>query len=214
MDSKRKPIKKCGANQITADETIEDHAVAIANTALRPAVQAAFTLRECGRLYGKLELSGLVDALTEQTRASGEGNLKQAEAMITTQAHVLDALFNHLTRIAMNAEYLDTADHYLKLALRAQSQCRATWEAISTIQNPPMAGYVAQANIAHNQQINNEASTRVGAGARKKGNPQNKLLEQSKHEPDQWLDGGTSKAAEGADSALETLGEVDRTEVG
>ncbi len=101
--------------------------------------------------------------LTEQTRACGEGNLKQAEAMLTPQAHVLDALFNRLTRIAMNAEHLDTADRYLKLALRAQSQCRATWEAISAIQNPPMAGYVAQANIARNQQINNETSTRAGA---------------------------------------------------
>ncbi len=212
MVSKRKSTKKCSANQITADETNENQAVTIARAALRPTVQAAFTLRECGRLYGNVELSGLVNALTEQTRASGEGNLKQAEAMLTTQAHVLDALFNHLTRIAMNAEYLDTADRYLKLALRAQSQCRATWEAISAIQNPPMAGYVAQANIAHNQQINNETSTR--AGARKKGNPKNKLLEQSRHEPDQWLDGGTSKAAEGADSGLETLGEVDRSKVG
>ena len=164
MDCKRKSIKKGGASQITAGKTDEDQAVAIAHTVLRPSVQAGFTLRECGRLYGNVELSGLVDALTEQTRASSEGNLKQAKAMLTPQAAVLDALFNRLTRIAMNAEHLDTADRYLKLALRAQSQCRATWEAISAIQNPPMVGYVAQANIARNQQINNETSTRARAG--------------------------------------------------
>ena len=40
-------------------------------------------------------------------------------------------------------------DTYLKVALRAQSQCRATWEALGTIQNPPVMGYVRQANIAH-----------------------------------------------------------------
>ena len=212
MASKRKPTKKCSANQITADETNENQAVTIARAALRPTVQAAFTLRECGRLYGNVELSGLVNALTEQTRASGDGDLKGAGAMLTAQAHVLDALFNRLTRIAMNAEYLDTADRYLKLALRAQSQCRATWEAISAIQNPPMAGYVAQANIAHNQQINNQTSTR--AGEREGGKPPNKLLEQSKHEPDQWLDGATSKAAKGADPTVEAVGAVDGAEDG
>ncbi len=179
MASKLAPIKKCDPNQITAaGKTDEDRTVAIARTVLSPTVQAAFTLRECGRLYGRVELSGLVDALTEQVRASSEGNLKRAEAMLTAQAHTLDAIFNFLARLALNSENLDTLDRYLKLGLRAQSQCRTTWEAISAIQNPRMAGYVAQANIAHNQQINNETSTRAGAGARKKGNQQNKLLEQ------------------------------------
>ena len=207
MDSKRKSIKKSDPNQITAGKADEDQA--IARTVLRPTVQAAFTLRACGGLYRNVELSGLVDALTEQTRASSEGNLKQAEAMLTPQAHVLDALFNRLTRIAMNAEHLDTADRYLKLALRAQSQCRATWEAISAIQNPPMAGYVAQANIARNQQIINETSTR--AVARENGNLQNELLEQSKHEPDKWLDRGAPEEAVEVDQDLETVEEVNRS---
>ncbi len=203
MVAKRKPIKKCGANQITAGKTDEDQA--IARAALRPTVQAAFTLRQCSRLYANVELSGLVDALTEQTRASSEGNLKQAEAMLTPQAHVLDALFNRLTRIAMNAEHLDTADRYLKLALRAQSQCRATWEAISAIQNPPMAGYVQQANIAHGpQQVNNETSTR----ARENRKAPIELLENTEHEPDKWLDRGAPEEAIRADQDLETVEEV------
>ena len=45
----------------------------------------------------------------------------------------------------------------MKLALKAQSQCRSTWEVVSAIQNPPIAGYVSQANIAQNQQVNNGA---------------------------------------------------------
>ncbi len=205
MVSKRKSTKKCSANQITADETNEDQAFGIARTALRPAVQAAFTLRECGRLYGNVELSGLVNALTEQTRASGDGDLKRAGAMLTAQTHVLDALFNHLTRIAMNAEHLDTADRYLKLALRAQSQCRATWEAISAIQNPPMAGYVAQANIARNQQINYETTR---AGARENQNPPNKQLEKTDGERLEFGKEGTSVIA---DPAVETVEEVNRS---
>lgn len=71
---------------------------------------------------------------------------------MTTQAHILDAIFNNLARRAINAEYLDNLDRYLKLALGAQSQCRATWEALATIKNPPVTGYVRQANIAHGPQ--------------------------------------------------------------
>ena len=77
----------------------------------------------------------------------------------------MDAIFNNLAqRAAMNmGEYLDATDTYLKLALRAQSQCRSTWEAVSTIKHPPMAGYM-QANIAHGpQQVNNSPSPEGGA---------------------------------------------------
>ena len=207
MVAKRKPIKKSGANQITADETIEDHAVAIARTALRPTVQAAFTLRECGRLYGNVELSGLVNALTEQTRASSDGDLTRAGDMLTAQAHTLDAIFNFLARLALNSENLDTLDRYLKLGLRAQSQCRSTWEALSSIKNPRMIGYVQQANIAHGpQQINNaSAGPERAPRARGNQNPPNELLEDKDDEADEWLDTGAPQEAVEVDKDLETV---------
>jgi len=43
-------------------------------------------------------------------------------------------------------------DRYLKLALRAQSQGRSTWDALATIKRPPVMGYVRQANIANGPQ--------------------------------------------------------------
>ena len=95
--------------------------------------------------------------LTEQTKVAIDGDLNRGEAMLTAQAHTLDAIFNCLAqRAAVNmGEYIDTVEAYLKLALRAQSQCRTTWEALSAIQNPPLASYVKQANIAHgHQQVN------------------------------------------------------------
>ena len=52
--------------------------------------------------------------------------LKRGEAMLATQAHILDAIFNNLAQSAIRAEFMDNLDRYLKLALRAQSQCRAT----------------------------------------------------------------------------------------
>jgi len=205
MASKRKLIKKCGANQITADETNEDQAVAIARAALRPTVQAAFTLRECGRLYGNVELSGLVNALSEQTRASGDGDLKRAEAMLTAQAHTLDAIYNSLARKALNAELLSQFEAHLKLALRAQSQCRSTWEALSAIKNPVGRAYVGQANFAYNQQINNATNS---SRTRENQNPPNELLENKEHEPDKWLDTGAPQEAVEVNQDLETVEDV------
>jgi len=79
--------------------------------------------------------------------------------MLTAQVHTLDAIFNNMARRAINAEYMGSLESYLKLALRAQSQARATWETLSATKNPPMVGYVKQANIAQgHQQVNNAAT--------------------------------------------------------
>ena len=102
-------------------------------------------------------------------------------------------------------------DRYLKLALRAQSQCRATWEALATIKNPPIVGYVQQANIAHgHQQVNNDrAAQGDGPRARENENLQSKLLEETDGER---LDTGAAGAAGGADPAAVPVGEVERAE--
>ncbi len=211
MAVKRNPAKKRDPKQITAaGSPNEDKAVTIARTVLRPTVQAAETLQEYGKRYGTLDLSGLIDALTAQTKAATDGDLGRGEAMLAAQAHVLDAVFNNLARRANNAEYMNNFDRYLKLALRAQSQCRATWETLATMKNPPMVGYVRQANIAHGpQQVNNAAST-AGDPSRPRENTdmQSKLLEENSGER---LDIGAAGAAGRANPAMAPLGKVDRT---
>ncbi len=211
MAGKRNPAKKRDPNQITAaGKPNEDKAVAIARAVLRPTVQAAVTLKEYGKSYGDLELSGLIDALTAQTRAVTDGDLGRGEAMLAVQAHTLDAVFNNLARRAINAEYMDNLDRYLKLALRAQSQCRATWETLAAMKNPPMMGYVRQANIAHGpQQVNNAAST-AGDTSRPRENAslQSKLLEENSGER---LDIGAAGAAGRTNPAMAPLGKGDRT---
>ncbi len=211
MAKKKKPAKKRDPNQIVAaGPPNEDEAVAIARTVLRPTVQAAVTLKEYGKSYGDLSLSGLIDGLTAQTKAATDGDLGRGEAMLTAQAHILDAVFNKLAQRAINAEYLENLDRYLKLALRAQSQCRATWETLATMKNPPMMGYVRQANIAHgHQQVNNAPST-PGDTSRPRENAdmQNKLLEENDGER---LDIGAAGAASRANPAMAPVGKVDRT---
>jgi hypothetical protein len=92
--------------------------------------------------------------------------------------------------------------------LRAQSQCRSTWEALSAIKNPPVAGYVHQANIAHTQQVNNGASSDKPR-TRENQNQENELLEQKNGER---MDIGTTCATGKADPAMATVGEVDGAE--
>lgn len=189
----------------------EDERISVARNALRPTVQAAVTVREYGKVFGELDLAGLVDSLMEQVRESQNGSTGRAEAMLTAQAHTLDAIFNNLAQRAINMQYIDHLDRYLKLALRAQSQCRATWEALSTIQNPPVAGYVGQANIAHGpQQVNNAAiATEETSGAPEKHNLKNKLLEECHGER---LDPGTARTTGRADPEMATLGEINRAD--
>jgi len=131
--------------------------------------------------------------------------------MLTAQAHTRDAIFNNLARRAINAEYRNNVDRCLKLALRAQFQGRASWEALATIKNPTMVGYVKQTNIAHgHQQVNNASSSPSEAPrTRKKQNSQNKLLEEKEGER---LDIRATSEAGGAYPAMEAVGEIDRAE--
>lgn len=212
MTTKRKCPKKHAPRKINAHGKPDgDKAVVMARTVIHPTAQAAVTIREYDRSYGDLDLAGLTASLIEQTKAIGDENLSRAEEMLTTQAHTLDAIFNNLARRAINSKYINHLDRYLKLALRAQSQCRATWETLATIKNPPVMGYVKQANIAHGpQQVNNAPPTSEPTRTRENENSQNKLLEEI---PSERLDTGTKGTAGSSDSELATLDAVKRTEV-
>jgi len=98
--------------------------------------------------------------------------------------------------------YLEATETYLKLALRAQSQCRSTWEAVSAIKNPPVIGYAKQANFGVNQQVNNSRTGETENPPTKLSGGQDELRENPR----------TSSLEKKADSTLEALGAVHRTE--
>ncbi len=178
---------------------------AIARMALSPSFQSALTYSDYSKTYGELDLMSLADELKHQIGQTVDGNLDRAEAMLTSQAHTLDAIFGNLARRAIHAEYLPQFDTYLKLGLRAQSQCRATWETLATIKNPVGRAYVGQANFAHNQQVNNKTDP---SRMRKKENPPNVQLEKT---DGKRLDSGTPQQAVKSDQALETVGKKHRS---
>ena len=195
----KKPTKQV-ADQ--ADKTFNKR---FAKTVLGPKVNAAATVQEYAKAFGELDLVDLIDALSEQTDAVLKGDLGRAETMLVAQAHTLDAIFNNLAQRAIRSEYLNQLDAWLKFALRAQAQSRATWEAVAGIKNPTVFGYVKQANIAHGpQQVNNA----YDSGSEGNGNKQSKVMEKKDGE---WVDIGASSAAVSNDSAMAAVEEIDRT---
>ena len=197
---------KPGAKPLTVKTDGEDEAVALAQFSLRPSVKGAFTVQTFSKAFGELDLAGLINELSDQTKLASDGDLKRAESMLMVQAHTLDAIFNKLAVKAASSEYLNQFEANMRLALKAQSQCRATLEALAAIKNPQPLAFVKQANIAHNQQVNNGAAEPTRA--KEIENPQNELLEVQHRE---GLDFGTTAAAGGSNPALEAVGALNGT---
>lgn len=157
---------------------------------------------------GEQPLTESLDALMAQVREVKAGNLGIAETTLVAQANTLDAIFNELARrAALNmGTYLDATERYMRMALKAQSQCRATLETLATIKNPPIV-YAKQANFANGpQQVNNGTPPQAG----KNETEQSKLLEAQHGD---YLDTSTAGAAIGANPELATVGEIHRADV-
>lgn len=178
----------------------------VAEVAMSPLVPNASTAVDYSKgLFPDLSLNDCVEVLKGHVQNVNAGNLSGAEATLTAQAAALDAVFNNLAKRAIHAEYMDNLDRYLRLALKAQNQCRTTLETLAYIKNPPTA-FIRQQNVAVNQQVNNsDHSDRTRAGDSK--NQPNKVLE---HQHGERLDFGTAGTASSADSAMETVGAIHR----
>jgi hypothetical protein len=177
---------------------------------LNPSVLAANTIAVVLPTETPLDIPVLAGVLAEQARLANDGDLSRGESMLMGQAHTLNALFTALTRRAVAQEYLNQYETYMRLALKAQSQCRATLETLAAIKNPTPVAFVRQANIANGpQQVNNGVRPAAETSrARESENPPNELLEQQYGER---LDGGAAQAAVRADSAVAAVGEIHRT---
>lgn len=183
---------------------------ALARTLTRPETQAAVTMQVWEESH---EVNALARELAEQIAAANRGDLSRSEGMLMAQAHTLDALFNNLGRRArgnFDAGYLEAGDRYMRLALKSQSQCRTTLEALAEIKNPMTGAYVRQANIAAgHQQVNNGLPAGGASRVREIENQQSKLLEVQDAE---WLDAGTAGATGATDKELAPLGTLDGPE--
>lgn len=171
------------------------------------------------------EINELIAELSRHSAAACNGDLARVESMLLSQAHTLDGLFAKLASRALTAKNLDVLEQYLKLALRSQSQARATLQTLAEIKAPKQLAFVQQANIANQMQVNNRStnaqreaggdsteiqptsnnrSTDVQRARAKNLNAPNELLEV---EYGERLDTRKAGEAGGADSAVAAVDE-------
>jgi hypothetical protein len=162
----------------------------------------------------ELSLEAVVAELGEQVEGVAlDKDLRRGKAMLAAQADTLNLLYNLLAQrgiAAATSGKADQADVFLRLALRTQARCQSTWATLHAMASPPVA---RQTNIALlSQQVNNGQLSPTSDGRAQ--NPQGKLLEQTKHEPDAWLERSSPAAAASRNSQVAAMEASDGTAYG
>lgn len=164
--------------------------------------------------FGEVGLSDMAASLRASCAAVSDGDLSGPEKLLNAQAIALNVIFGELARRshANMGEYLDASERYMRLALKAQSQCRATIETLAAIKNPPIV-YARQMNVANGpQQVNNSQPAQSAAPdirTPETQSPPNQLLEDASHGSTQ-LDNRATTQAGRSDSELAPVGPVNR----
>ena len=182
---------------------LKSEAEAKARISQHAGVTNAMSAKRWGQeLFGELDGSESVAAMSEAIERVKTGDMGDAEAMLAAQAIVLNQIFNALAQRAhLNVgHYPQTVETYMRMALKAQSQCRTTLETLAEIKNPRPVAFIKQANVSNGpQQVNNGSPAPARAGSE---NLPNKLLEQSN---DERMDTRAAQAASLTNSELEFL---------
>lgn len=215
MATKKPALKVAGKKEAgLAAAPDREKSEALAKMTLRPSVNAAAVMVSYGKPLGIEEddIGALVDRLGHDVKDVWAGDMKRAEAMLFGQAHALQAIFMNLARRASTQEYMKNWEAFLRMALKAQNQCRMTLETLATIKNPPVV-------IARQANINNGGQQQVNNGTAPDGHPPahaanmqaapTGLLEQQHGE---WMDPGAAGTAGGVDPHLAPVGAVHRPE--
>lgn len=152
MQSASVPPGKCAEDLITAEGLA---CLAVDATMTNGMVTGMYSGRTMGVNLG---LQEVVLELNRQVREAQNGDRKHAEALLQGQAITLNAIFAEMARRAalnMNSN-IPATEAYMRMALRAQNQSRATLETLSAVKNPSLV-VAKQANISTGgyQQVNN-----------------------------------------------------------
>jgi hypothetical protein len=155
-ETPRKKQRKTGPPLLPAQPSAKSAQALRAQTALSPASNAVLVVDAYGQnIFGEQHLGDLLAALNRSLDAFEREGTQSAEIMLVAQAHALQAMFVNLARRAARQEQIGYVEVLTRLALKAQSQCRATIETLSLVRNPPSVSFVRQANIGSAVQVNN-----------------------------------------------------------
>ena len=130
----------------------------VAELAIDPVINAAATVVLFAKgTLGNVEITETVEAINDAVAKVRGGNMSGPEATLVSQAATLESIFTELARRSgLNmGEFIEASERYMRLALKAQAQCRATIETLAAMKNPPVV-IARQANISNGpQQVNN-----------------------------------------------------------
>ena len=185
MVSKSVPVVKGKTELETAER--------IAKLAVSPEMSSQRVVAASERNKGldeHLDIPQLMAVLKAESERLSKGKSEDVGPILANQALALQSLFSRLTERALSQSHMSNIEAFMRLALRAQSQCRATLETLSSLNKAPTV-FAQQANVATNQQINYSQNQLLGGGDE---------LRQDTRAP------GAEKAV---NPEVETLGEVD-----
>jgi hypothetical protein len=156
-----------------------------------------------GEVEKTVDLTSTLNSIVEAAERVNVGDLSDVEALLTAQTVTLNVIFVNLAHMANQTQQMGHLESYLRLALKAQSQCRTTCEALAELKRPPV--FTKQANIASQQVVNNGTMI-AGSRARDSQTAQNEVMEAH----GERLDGRTAAAAGSRNPAVATMGAFDR----
>lgn len=204
MTAKKQKSVVATASTVSASEK-RKHTARLTTSA---SANAAAVIELYGKPFGEQDINELYDCLSNSVNQVWDGDMRRTEAMLITQAEALQAIFTNFARRTLNQEYQKNFESFMRMALKAQNQCRMTLETLATIKNPPVV-FAKQANIANGpQQVNNGTSAPASHAHGEKEIQSNELLTEDQHGA--TLDTRGTAATSGTDKAMAPLGEVHR----
>ncbi len=137
------PIKAKEAKLVVRQTMDESDSAALARTLLDTDTRHGFTAAYfVEKLLGisdeKPELDDYVQYVRHGGASAEKGDLAMVSRMLSAQAISLDAMFTEFARCAaLNmGEYFNASERYARLAMKAQTNCRTTLEALAKLHQP------------------------------------------------------------------------------
>ena len=205
----KKPVDENTQIAVTAESKAKTHRQA-SEVCLAPENMAAATVMAYTPGI-PLDFAETAVVLRKHCDVLAKQDMRHAEDMLLNQAHALQAMFCDLARTAKKQSSLTQIQALTVLALKAQSQCRATLQTLSDVKYPKQATFIKQANIAGQQQVNNGVQPNNTPPSREEKTIQsNELLKDTSNDTEIFgMDTGTTRTASSIDTKLEAMGTLD-----
>lgn len=155
----------------------EPDAKAIASLALDPVACATMTANLFVQgTFGCQSDTAMFNAVGDQVETCRDGDLTGMRELLASQAISLNAVFIELSRrSALNlGQHLDAVERYMRLALKAQAQSRATIEALDRLTN-------GREQTVRHVHVDNRGGQAIVAENIHTGGPQNEKDDEQPH---------------------------------